>query len=195
MNTRFNLFCATIPFAQLIVLAQGTLTFDNRNLTDPITGSRYEAPVSLPDGSAAAGDAFTAGLFLVQPGSLSLLATTTFRTGAGAGFFLPPLSVVSVPGIPSGSAATFRARVWETAAGSFENAVAGRMLHGEFPTGDPENNLFVPALGPSLPTGVLPPDMSGIRPLTLQVPEPAFVALLALGGTMFAVARRRFPLP
>jgi hypothetical protein len=64
--------------------------------------------------------------------------------------------------------------------------------HGEFPTDNPQNDLFIPALGPIRPIGIfLPPDLGGIRPLTLQVPEPGFMALLALGGTVFAVARRR----
>ena len=174
--------------------AQGSILFNNRGLTDPATGVRYDARVTLPDGTGAAGDAFTAGLFLVEGASLSLLGTTRFRSTSAqaAGFFLPEPGIIYVPGIPSGSSATFRVRVWETSAGSYDDAVARRMLHGEFQTDQPNNNLFIPALGPPPFGPISHPDLSGIHPLTLQVPEPTMGMLLIFGGTIWFVLRKRY---
>ena len=97
---------------------------------------------------------------------------------------------MTIPGIPRYSPATLRVRVWETTAGSYENAVASGRYYGEFATGQPDNNLFIPALGPP-PGGPLPdPDLSGIQPLTL-VPEPSVWTLLAFGALACLCARRR----
>jgi hypothetical protein len=184
----FTIVAIVLALATARARGQGTVKFDNRSLYDRATGALFNAPVSLPDGSPVTGDQFTAGLFLVEPNGLMLLSTTFFRT---AGFFQDP-RIISVPDHPSGSSASFSVRVWETAAGSYENAVARQMLHGEFPTDRPDNTVFVQELGPPPPfSPFVDPDLSGIRPLTLQVPEPAFIALLALGGTFFAIARRR----
>jgi hypothetical protein len=152
--------------------AQGLLTFNNRGLAGP--SGFYDAPVSLPDGTRAAGDAFTAGLFLVGNGSLSLIATTPFRSGAAAGFFVPQES--SVPGVAWGAPATVRVRVWETAAGSYENAVATLRLHGEFPTANPANNIFIPRL--AVPGEAETVRLDGILPFTL-VPEPSPISIFA----------------
>src|SRR5688572_25110053 len=106
----------------LHVRAQGFIEFNNRFQRDVTTGTVYDAPVSLPNGTRAAGEAFTAGLFVVGPdSSLSLVGTTPFRTGIAAGFIVS--TGFPVPGTLPGSPATFRARVWETAAGSYESAV------------------------------------------------------------------------
>ena len=89
--------------------AQGTIIFNNRNLAHPVTGEDYNAPVTLPGGGGASGNLFTAGLFLVEGNELTLIATTHFREGVAVGYFLPVVSPVEVPGIPTGSPATFRA--------------------------------------------------------------------------------------
>ena len=166
--------------------AQGLLTFNNRGLAGP--SGFYDAPVSLPDGTRAAGDAFTAGLFLVGNGSLSLIATTPFRTGAAAGFFVP--QEPSVPGVPWGSPATVRVRIWETAAGSYENAVATLRLHGEFPTSDPANNIFIPRL--AFPGEAETARLDGILPFTL-IPEPSPLSIVALSTAIlsFGACRSR----
>ena len=174
-------------FAVFSARAQGLLTFNNRGLAGP--SGFYDAPVSLPDGTRAAGDAFTAGLFLVGNGSLSLIATTPFRTGAAAGFFVQ--QEPSVPGVPWGSPATFRVRVWETVAGSYENAVATQRFHGEFPTANPANNIFIPRL--AVPGVAEIVRLDGILPFTV-VPEPSpvsiFSAALAILSFRTCLARR-----
>lgn len=192
MPSVFRLVVATLLVASPIrVGAQGTLIFNNRNLTDPVTGGIYHARVTLPDGSGARGSAFTAGLFVVEPGSLRLVFTTTFRevNDVVAGYFAGGGSYVTIPGIPRNSPATLRVRVWETTAGSYDNAVASGRYYGEFATGQPDNNLFIPALGP--PPGALPDaDLSGIQPLTL-VPEPSVWMLFAFGALACLCASQR----
>src|SRR5688572_3288696 len=112
-------FLSLLLLSPVSALCQGSLTFENRGLVDPELGL-YDAPVSLPNGSTAAGDAFIAGVFLLNGNSLDLLGTSTFRSGGAAGFFFP--TEVFVPGFPQGSQVILRARVWETAAGSYDAA-------------------------------------------------------------------------
>jgi hypothetical protein len=76
----------------------------------------------------------------------------------------------SVPGVPSGAPATFRVRVWETTAGSYENAVSTGACYGEFPTVSGNGEVFVPALGyfglhPTVPplNGLLPLELPCVR--------------------------------
>jgi hypothetical protein len=159
--------------------AQGTVHFNNRGLRSP--EGFYDAPVSLPNGSLAAGPEFTAGLFLLQGDSLNLVTTSPFRTGAAAGFFL--LQDVIVPGVPAGSPATFRVRVWETAAQSYDNAALSGALHGEFPTSDPNNNVFVPRLAsPNFPENI--PTLDGIQPFTL-IPEPSPISIVTAAAILY----------
>jgi hypothetical protein len=165
--------------------AQGTIAFANRGLFDPQLGL-YEARVSLPDGSFADGR-FAAGLFLVEPNQLTLLGTTPFRSGPAAGFFLPV--GFQVPGIPAGCPATFRARVWDTAASSYEAAAAAGLLHGEFPTRNPENNILVDRLGGTLGPDITP-QTDGILPFTL-VPEPSPIALFCGAAVLLSLLRKR----
>jgi len=160
--------------------------FHNRSQYDPSLPSPYEAWVSLPDGSRASGDAFTAGLYLVEPNSsLTLLATAPFRTGIAAGLIFP--TYVEVPGHFPLSSATFRARVWETIAGSYQNAIANGLLHGEFQTRFPNNDIPVDDLGgPIGPIGT--PWTDSMRPLTL-VPEPSAIALFLAATLMLLIGR------
>ena len=164
--------------------AQGLIVFYNRNLLDPDTGARYDAPVNLPGGTGVQGSTFTAGLFVAQTDGLQLLATTFFHESpAGAGIFAQSQGM-EVPDIPSGSPATFRVRVWETAAGSYENAIVNGLCFGEFQTKSGSSDIFIPHLGfPDPPGTVRTPDMSGIQPLTL-IPEPQSFALATLGGLL-----------
>src|SRR5687768_7858769 len=152
MRTLFRFISLLISI--LTTFSQGILNFHNRGQHDPSMPPFYDAWVTLPDGTRAAGNAFTAGLYLVNPNdTLTLLATSPFRTGPGAGLIVQA-STIPVPGHPPFSPATFRARVWETVAGSFENAAAAGMLHGEFPTRFPNNNIPIAELG--TPFGIQP---------------------------------------
>jgi hypothetical protein len=82
-------------------------------------------------------------------------------------------------------------RVWETGAGSYENAITSGMLHGEFPTGQPNNDLLLPRLGGDPNDHLFPAPLDGIQPFTL-VPEPTTCAILALGGFLcFSLSRRK----
>jgi hypothetical protein len=124
----------------------------------------------------------------VQGNSLTPVTTAPFRIG---GFFPEGGAyVATVPGVPPGAAATFRVRVWETSAASYENAVATGLLHGEFTTGQPENDLYISALGPPPGGPLLGPDLYGIQPLTLM-PEPTAAALLSLAGFFCLSLKRR----
>ncbi|HUS36557.1 MAG TPA: hypothetical protein VM680_14490 [Verrucomicrobiae bacterium] len=172
--------------------AQGLVLFYNRNLEDPDTHQLYNASVTLPNGAGVEGSAFTAGLFLSQTGSFNLIATTFFREGAGAGLFTTPQGSTEVPGIPPGLPATFRARVWETAAGSYENAIASGRFYGEFVTKIGSPDIFIPELGmPNPPGSITVPTLAGIQPLVL-IPEPQALALATFAGGFLLLAQKLF---
>ena len=175
-------------FSAIFSCAQATVTFHNRNLTDPRHGTIYHAPVLLPDGSGA-GPEFTPGLFLVTPGGPVLLAMTSLRGGAGGGFFSPQI-VVRVPGLATVSTATFRVRVWETRAGSYDNAVANGFCFGEFQTTSGNNEITVVLSSDNLPGPLVPPSLNGILPLTLTcIPEPSTLSLAFILGLLLLRTR------
>ena len=155
--------------------AQGTVFCNNR----PSTG---DARFSNWDGTGL-GEGFTAQLFLVNGSTLTALTpTTTFRTTSpAAAYFINPLDIV-VPGIPAGSPATFRVRVYNSAAGSYEAAVH----RGE------SNDVTVQQLGGITPAGgIVPtPELAGLQGFAL-VPEPSIVPLGILGAAAFLFHRRR----
>jgi|SRR5688572_17346218 len=166
---------------------QGALIFYNRGLRGPQFPGIYDAPVSLPDGRLVAGPEFTAGLFLVgENGSLNMVATSPFRSGVAAGFFFP--QEVLVPGTTPGLPATFRVRVWETVAGSYENAISSSRLYGEFPTMNPDNHIIIPSMvPPGAPLGL--PSLDGMLPFTL-VPEPSALSIFVAASILVYVGKR-----
>jgi hypothetical protein len=159
-------------FVGMTAFAQGTIIFNNR--TGPV-----DAPVSRPDGTGA-GAGVTAQLFLVGGGGAltPLVPTTTFRTSTpAAAFYLNQVTVV-VPGIPAGSPATVRMRVWEGA--SWEAAAVRAQ----------SNDVAISQLGGIPPGGGAPiPDalLLGLQPI---IPEPATLSLVLLGAA-FLVRRRK----
>ncbi|MGZ8940075.1 MAG: PEP-CTERM sorting domain-containing protein [Limisphaerales bacterium] len=170
---------AAVLFLSLSSFAQGTVFFNNRTSTG-------DARFTRPDGTGL-GAGYTAQLYLVNGSVLTpLTPTTTFRTtSAAAAFFVNAVDVV-VPGVPAGSPATFRVRIFETAAGSYDAAAASMaFLYGE--TAD----VQVAQLGGITPTGgIVPtPDLAGLQPL-VAVPEPTTLALGILGAAALLYRRR-----
>ena len=139
--------------------------------------------MTLIDGTGP-GTSMLAGLYLVRNGTEELLKTTDFRRGStNAVKFLNP-DYVTVPGIPIGSPATFRVRVWDARFPSYEAAVASNACSVEFPTVNARNEIYISSLGDPNPVGSQPvdlPDLSGLLPLqvpcqrssNLDIPAPA----------------------
>ena len=155
--------------------AQGMLAFTNRTRS----GDR---PVYWPDGSGP-GSRATAGLYWVQGDSMTLVATEPFNPRVDLAYFFGAKSVF-FPDVPPSTPATFRVRVWETSAGSFENAIAIGAVHGEFPTVTGNNEVTI-ELGDgrdSVPT------LDGLLPFTL-VPEPSSTAIALAASAIFFVSR------
>ena len=183
---------STIILTMLLSLssfAQGTVFFNNRTSTgDARVVQEWLPPPDLP-----LGPGYTAQLYLVNGSVLTpLTPTTTFReatpTTPLAAYFIVPLDV-AVPGIPAGSPATFRMRVFATAHGSYEAATVSPLLgFGE------SNDVFVPRLGGITATGeIVPtPDLAGLQGFMVMttVPEPSTFALGILGAAALLFARR-----
>jgi len=155
--------------------AQGTVNFNNRTPAGDVR-------VTRPDGTGM-GAGITAALYM---GNTMLTPTTTFRTTAASAFFVNPVEV-AVPGVPPGGSVALSMRIWETAAGSYEAAVAGAFLWGW-------SNEFIvtglggtPAGGPPIPS----PGLSGLEGFCVACPEPSTVALGVLGSAALLLRRRK----
>ena len=161
--------------------AQGTLTFNNKVGTDVV------AKVTK-DGVGVAGTEYTAQLVLVGGnGSVTALTpTATFRTTtAGLGYVTQPTEEVVVGGVAAGSSGTFRMRAWNTAAGSYAAAstVAGNWSG--------QSADFTVSLGGGLLPGSNLVGLQAFSVTLTPVPEPATIALLALGGAALLIRRRK----
>jgi hypothetical protein len=169
----------------LSTLAQGTLTFNNRNLTGP-NGTTYNASIS---GVTLGGNA-TAQMFLVAGTGASqtftpLTPVNTFRPAPNQQYLAGPV-VVIVPGQrPGTTGLQFIVRVWQ---GSSYDTSAAR---------DQSPIFIVGPLGGTTVSGeiFLPPDLGGpggvggLQPFGF--PEPSIAALAILGASAFLLRRRK----
>lgn len=183
---KFILALAVIVVA-VAAQAQGTIRFNNKNQGDAI-----DAKVSLPDGTGA-GAGITAELVLVGAGgSLTpLTPTSTFGSTTAASFYFSNKDV-TVPGVATGATATFLVRAYSTSAGSYDAAqtTAGAWWGSSA-------QVVSAALG-GIPAGggapVTSPNLKGLTGFTLtqtNIPEPATLALLGLGGAALLIRRRK----
>ena len=105
--------------SSLAACAQGTVLFDNIHVGAP------NAPVYESDGvTKVSGPQYMAEL-LAGPSvtSLAAVATTSFMTGNGAGYF--EAGTVAIASVPPGTTAWVAVEVWSTASGSsFDQAKA-----------------------------------------------------------------------
>lgn len=200
------------------VYAQGTVAFDNRTAagTSHVWGpSTINPNLSLrgnaPTGDRPAGttDYLAAGMTLSVAGSgyraqilglnganqpeaslIPMSGTTTFRTGAGAGFLA--LATATLAGIPVDSpVATLQLAAWDNSSGlyptwaaAFPAWQAGLIAAG---TGAPLN---VEAIGGGVNT---PPNIpfTSFNIYFIPIPEPGSFALLGLGAAALLIFRRR----
>lgn len=198
------------------VLAQGTITFNNRavgSVVAPIYGvetldntvSKTGNPATgTPSGTqtytgaALAGAGWYAQLW-AAPGagaaesSLQAVAgsLTTFRTGAAAGFFAPPATDLAILGAAAGTVATLQLRVWDASAGNTWTAAEAAWLAGTIAAG--KSLVF-----DSAPLAGAPPAPSTALLVGLQsfnvfyvIPEPSTFALLGLGALGMFLFRRK----
>jgi hypothetical protein len=162
--------------------AQGTVVFNNRNLTGA-GGTLYHAPITGNTVGA------TAQLFLVGTGGAltPLTPTQTFRPAPNNAFFVGPVTV-EVPNVAAGTSGTIvRVRAWQ---GASWDAATER---GE------STDITLGPLGGTPPGGlppVTPPDLGGLNGANgLQsfaiVPEPSTIALGVLGAAALLLRRRK----
>jgi hypothetical protein len=172
--------------------AQGTVNFTTR-----IPGV-VDVVFTNPGGAKLDGTGYTAQLYGGAAGAaegalVALTPTTTFRSGAGAGYITPAGAVV-VTGVPGGQTASIQIRVWNNQGGtitSYEQARASAT--GEFG----QSEVFqISSLGDpnASPPGV-PVDPVGFGTgktyATQIVPEPTTIALGLLGAAALFLRRRK----
>lgn len=161
--------------------AQGTVLFKNADLIDPLSGASYDALVYTADG-VPAGPNFSAGLYLVNGASESLIFVSPLRS-RNPGQINP--FEVQVPGVLPGQSATFRVKVFETSAGSYENAIQAGQCAGVFPTISGGYNITMNLGEIGAPPHIPTPQLNGLLPLTLAcIPEPSTLATFAFGSIL-----------
>ena len=172
------------------VLAQGTITFNNR-----ITGV-IDVKIFNPDGiTGLAGTGFSVQLYSGAAGAAeaSLVAAplivSTFRTGAAAGYFTS-LGDVAVPGRATGLNASIQLRAWDNNGGlitSYDAAVVGGFNAGKSNVFDTANPLGGPGNPP-----LTAASLAGLQTFNLVVvPEPSVIALGLLGATALLLRRKK----
>jgi len=204
------LLTSLFAIAAVASFAQGTIAIGNGitatrfpiygpQVSDPTVSVVGNGPLSAPTGSTA----FTGGLlsgtryvieFWAGPasaadfGGLSLVTSTTFRTGTG----LLPNGITttisgSIPGVLAGSQAKLAVRVWDT-----QSVVGGTGF--AFATVRGQGALFTSGpLGGTAPDNsvFLPPNWVGQSFSLTAIPEPSSMALAGLGAASLLIFRRR----
>lgn len=201
--------------------AQGTIVLNNRvvgSVVAPIYGPEGNNPASttilqgndasgFPVGtqtytgttSKPVGTGYTAQIWAGPLGtpdaSLTAVAagSTTFRTGAAAGFIVQPAADIAIPGVPGGGTAAMELRAWDNRGGTIttwaqalaDNTVlrGSSSLFNTLPLGDPNGTPPTTA-----------PFMVGLTSFNLYstaVPEPTTIALGVLGAAGLLLFRRR----
>ena len=163
--------------ASLSAAAQGTVNFHNRSLNNPTTGAIYNAPIIGYTVGA------TAQLFLVtgQAGSETytpIPGLQTFRDPPNEAYF-PAGIVVSVPGVPAGTAGT-RVVVRAWLGPGYDTAIARAQ----------SNEIVLGALGgiPASGPPITPPNLDGLQAFVL-FPEPSTLTLGLLGAAVLFFRR------
>jgi len=167
------------------VFAQGTVVFNNR-----VTGVVVAQVFNVDGITGLSGTGFTAELWAANgadAAEASLAAatpTTTFRTGAAAGFVTATTATLAGVAKDAG-AATLQLRAWDNMGGTITSWAAADKVA---PRG--ASALFnVSAIGGDLNT---PPYLVGLTSFSLvPVPEPSTFALLGLGTLGMLIFRRK----
>jgi hypothetical protein len=166
-----------VALAAVLVTAatygQGTVDFNNYT-----QNGGAGAPIWDVGGTKGPGAGFTAILLVngVQAG------TTDFATATGFENLLNPVPV-TVAGVAGGSTVTFEVQVYQTSAGSYQNAIAQGLKRG---TSQP----FAGALGGAGNPAGPPSNLDNLPSFTL-VPEPSTIALGVIGGLALLLRRRK----
>ncbi|HYG33847.1 MAG TPA: PEP-CTERM sorting domain-containing protein [Clostridia bacterium] len=205
------LIAAGLSFAAS-VFAQGTIVFNNRLTGSLVTHVYYNPAVNssvigngandTPAGTtswagytALDGSGFMATLRCasgagVDPTLLQWAgATTTFRSGAGAGFING--TTLTLPNVAKdAAAATFQMFAWDNRSGNYGTAAAAfsAWQAGTIAAGF-SNPFNVTKIGGDFNT---PPNMDGLQSFNIYtVPEPSSLALAGLGAAAMLIFRRR----
>jgi len=170
-----------------VAMAQGTVTFQNRDTTQtpPI-----DAPVFDVDGTTAlSGAAYLAQLYYAPVGSSTFVSSgdaVIFRTGTRAGYVDNTVDLTrTLAGITAGGNAQIQVRAWLASGGATYEAALGKVPSGISST------ITVATGGAGSPPG-LPTALLGLQSFHLNpVPEPTTIALGLLGAGALFLRRRK----
>ncbi len=166
--------------------AQGTVSFLNINAAAGLNAPVFDR---LNTTLKLTGPAWMAGLWAgTTPTTLAQIATTTFLTGSGAGYFNG--GGQSIPTVPGGAPAWIQVNVWDsTLNGTTTGATWAEALASGFLEVWQQSNLFTVVTGdPTTSPPQTPAPLVGLR---FGVPEPSALSLSGLGLAALLVFRRR----
>jgi PEP-CTERM motif len=165
----------------------------------PTTSLSGQSATGLPAGSTfytgplLQGTGFTFAVYsgqasVTHPSALTLLVSTTFRTGSAAGLITSILAI-PVPGVAPGEQARLQVRAWDNRGGTLPT--------WEMVTSDPYSDYASSGMFLSGPLGgitsngeLLPADMTGWQSFSIAViPEPSSLVLIGLAGLAFGGCR------
>ena len=187
-SVKTSLFFPLLLVSGISLSGQGTVNFSNIGLPG---AQIFDASTGAP---VIAGNKFTVGLYWAVDGTtdesaFQLAGATTGIAGApgtATGLYSGGTRTVDIT--PPGFFAMFQVRLWETAFGSYANAIANGGLTGKsgivrVDTGDPTT---IPPGTPASLKGI-----SGFCTVSLSpcVPEPSLLALLLLGAASLLFLR------
>jgi hypothetical protein len=170
-------------------LAQGQINFGN---LAPASG--VNAPVFLDGGTVRLdGPTYMAELMAgPDAGSLTARGTTAFLSGGGAGYING--GVMTLTGIPGGTAAFIQIRVWNTTAGA---NYAAALAAGQAGMANAYGSSTVFSVVTGNPAGsppTNPANLVGLTSFNLNsgiIPEPSTFVLAGLGIASLLLFRRR----
>jgi len=172
--------------AGVAAFAQGTVNFAN------LVGTALNQPITLSDQTTRlAGNTFMAELLGgASAGSLSVIGSTPFLAGGGAGYFLGGTRVIT--GVGEGLVAFIQIHAWDTTKGA---TYALALAAGQSGVQDAWGSSGIFSVTTGAPNGsppTTPATLVGLTSFTLNpVPEPSTFALAGLGAAALLLFRRR----
>jgi hypothetical protein len=157
----------------------------------PLAGSGWTAQIFSIPGSTIPTGSMHVGVLLQDP-FVAAAGTTTFRTGANAGFFA--LTTATLANVPANAAsAVLQVRVYPSIYSSWAQALAAWDRYDPNAEIGASPMFVVNQIGGDVNT---PPNLLGLQSFSLansQGPEPSSISIFGLGLATLAFSLRRKP--
>jgi hypothetical protein len=186
---RLIITVAALAISTVGAFAQGTIVFANGATSLVIWGTGLGVN---PGGPITGAEGIKVGLYYNGASGYTLVSPTPYVGTTSQGTTNAAFNgrfnagTVSVPGLASGATGTFQVRAWSGNFANYEAAVSGGAAFAALSAAFQNGSGGPAAPNPDIPAATL----SGFTGMV--VPEPATIALAALGlGALLAIRRRK----